>query len=34
LRVHHFEPTAAEVIVPTYLDVYRRGGRFGRAGLV
>ena len=24
------EPTAAEVILPSYLDVYRRGGRFKR----
>ncbi|MCG8548751.1 MAG: complex I NDUFA9 subunit family protein [Alphaproteobacteria bacterium] len=28
------EATAAEVILPTYLDRYRRGGRFGRVSLV
>lgn len=28
------EPTAAELIVPTYLDAYRRGGRYRRALLV
>jgi len=28
------EPTAAEAIVPTYLDAYRRGGRYGRPRLV
>jgi NADH dehydrogenase len=33
LRDLGIDPTAAEVIVPTYLDVYRRGGRFGRARL-
>lgn len=27
------EPTAAEVIIPTYLDIYRRGGRFTRGQL-
>jgi NADH dehydrogenase len=24
------EPTAVEVVLPTYLDRYRRGGRFGQ----
>ena len=28
------EATAAEVVLPTYLDRYRRGGRFGRVSLV
>ena len=28
------EATAAEVILPTYLDRYRRGGRFSRMGMV
>ena len=28
------EPTAAEAILPTYLDAYRRGGRYGRPRLV
>ena len=30
LKELNIEPTAAEVIVPTYLDMFRRGGRFGR----
>ena len=33
LKELDIEPTAAEVIVPTYLDMYRRGGRFGRTHL-
>jgi NADH dehydrogenase len=34
LRDLGIEPTAAEMIVPTYLDAYRRGGRYRRARLV
>jgi uncharacterized protein YbjT (DUF2867 family) len=34
LRDLGIEPTAAEMIVPTYLDTYRRGGRYRRARLV
>jgi uncharacterized protein YbjT (DUF2867 family) len=28
------EPTVAEAVLPTYLDAYRRGGRYGRPRLV
>jgi uncharacterized protein YbjT (DUF2867 family) len=34
LRDLGIEPTAAEMIVPTYLDVYRKGGRYRQARLV
>ncbi|MGH6620416.1 MAG: complex I NDUFA9 subunit family protein, partial [Alphaproteobacteria bacterium] len=33
LRDLGIEPTAAELILPTYLDAYRRGGRYSRARL-
>jgi NADH dehydrogenase len=28
------EATSVEAILPTYLDAYRKGGRYSRAGLV
>jgi uncharacterized protein YbjT (DUF2867 family) len=34
LRDLGIEPTAAEMIVPTYLDVYRKGGRYRQPRLV
>ena len=34
LRDLGIEPTAAEVIVPTYLDVFRKGGRYRQPRLV
>ena len=33
LRDLGIEPTAVEMILPTYLDAYRRGGRYSRARL-
>lgn len=34
LKALGIEPTAVEAVLPTYLDAYRRGGRYGRARLV
>jgi hypothetical protein len=32
LRDLGIQPTAVEAIIPTYLEIYRKGGRFGPRG--